>query len=539
MKHTLTITACGLLLASVCAGSNGKLATEQPDVGLNLRLQSAFAGEQDLADQPVFRPALRTLPVVTLAVTGPLDPDHAPLPANDAEQLVFNQCYRTLTYLDGSGAVRPSLAMRWQSFNDHRRWELTLDPEARFWDGAPVTAQTVLASWLATAYRTTASPSPPNPLRWLQPGSDGAKADGTRTIVITLGEPMPDLPAQLAHPALAVRRAAPAGSPWPLGSGPCRPVPTADGLDLVPAFPGATAWDTLRVLEGPVGDRQADLVLTRDEPRPTGMVETILPWDRMYLLICPPTRFGATENERRRWTTDLNPQAWAEQATAGQGRPASDWSFLTDSRRLCPYLRLEVPSWSWPDFNWPGRTASRDRDLVLYPDTDPVAKGLADILAEHAGRPLRPAEDLVGRGPLTAPRRPAGGFKPQALGPSPADFEAALQAGRAGAYILPVKRQWGSGCRQLAGVLGRANWLQDILDDASVADQPLPAGARALNPVDFADPTQAEQAALRLERARVLTPLIVTRGELWSRPGLAGLTLDFQGNLDLTQVGRR
>ncbi len=530
-----------LLLLSGCAGTGTPAADPVPDPPQDIQLADVFADLDEVAAQPAFQPARRRIPVVTLAVAGTIDPGHAPLPAGDAEQLVFHQCYRTLTSIALDGTVQPALAAHWQSFRKHRRWEVTLARDVRFWDGTAVTAQAVLASWQATAYRTTATPSAPDPLRWLQPASGRVRAVGARTLVIDLDETMPDLPAQLAHPALSVRGPTPTGEVWPLGTGPCRPLATAGGWDLVPAFPGAATWDTLRIVTATDWKPDADLVLAppTGAEAPSGMTRVDLPWNRLYLLVCPPSSFGATENERRRWTTDLNPTAWTADLAPGTSREADAWSFLRDRQRLCPYLRLEVPSWNWPDFDWPGRTAARDRDLVLYPQDDPVAQKLAGILADHAARPLRPAEANAGRGPLTPPRRPVGGLRPQALGIDHADFEAALQAGRAGAYVLPVPRWDGSACRQLAGVLGRAPWLQDAADDDAVANQPLPAGARALKPMDYADPTEAEQAGLRLERSRVLTPLIVTRPALQIRPGLRGFGVDFQGNLDLTRVGRR
>ncbi len=529
------------LLLTGCAGAGGSTTAPVPDPPRQIRLDSVYAHEARLSDQAAFRPARRKVSVLTLAVTDTVDPVHVPLPAGDAEQLVFHQCYRSLTQISLDGTVQPALAARWRSFDKHRRWELSLDPEARFWNGDPVTARSVLASWRATEYRTTTTPSAPNPLRWLRPSAGGVRATDQRTLVITLAEPMPDLPAQLAHPALAVRGTTPDGDTWPLGTGPCRPVATSGGWDLVPAFPGSARWDTLRLVTGSALSAPADLVLAApaEGAAPAGMKRVALPWTRLYLLVCPPSSLGVTEEERRRWTTELNPTAWVDDLAPGTAEEAPAWSFFQDHRRLCPYLNLEVPAWDRPDFDWPGRTAARDRDLVLYPQGDPVARRLAGILADHAARPLRPAEAMAGRGPLTPPRVPVAGLRPQALGPPPADFEAALQAGRAGAYVLPMGRWFGSACRQLAAILGRAYWLEEAADDARVNDRPLPAGARALRPMDYADPTRAEQVALRLERSRVLTPLIVTRPDLRIRPHLAGLRVDLQGNLDLTGLGTR
>ncbi len=538
MKNFPALTAL-LLLLTGCAATGGPVTAPVPDPPHRIHLASVFVHEDRLTDQAAFRPATRKVSVMTLAMADPIDPVHVPLPIGDAEQLVFHHCYRSLTTISLDGTMRGALAKSWRSFDKYRRWEFTLDPEARFWNGDPVTARAVLASWRATEYRTTATPSPPNPLRWLRPSGGDIRPMDDHTLVITLTEPMSDLPAQLAHPALAVRGTTPEDEAWPLGTGPCRPVAAAGGWSLVPAFPGAARWDTLRLVDAGAGSPPPDLALASTTDSGRSLIRVALPWSRLYLLVCPPASLGATEEERRRWTTELDPTLWAADLAPRTAEEAPTWSFCRDSQRLCPYLNLEVPAWNWPDFDWPGRTAARDRDLVLYPQDDPVARKLAVILAEHAARPLRPAEAMAGRGPLTPPRRPTAGLEPQALGPSPAEFEAALQAGRAGAYVLPMGRWFGSACRQLAAILGRAYWLEEAADDAQVNDQPLPANARALHPVDYADPTQAEQVALRLERSRVLTPLVVTRPELGIRPGLAGLKVDFQGNVDLTGVGNR
>src|SRR2546426_2341990 len=84
---------------------------------------------------------------VTVALTEPVDPAHAPVPRNDAERLVFAQLYETLIRLDCAGRVLPGLAKAWEGRED--RWVLTLRDDARFWDGAPVTARDVVASWRA------------------------------------------------------------------------------------------------------------------------------------------------------------------------------------------------------------------------------------------------------------------------------------------------------------------------------------------------------------------------------------------------------
>src|SRR5438552_3906532 len=85
---------------------------------------------------------------VTIGLTEPVDPAHAPVPRNDAERLVFPQLYETLLQVDCDGRIVPGLARSWSADEAGRRWTFTLRGDARLWDGSPVTAQDVVASWI-------------------------------------------------------------------------------------------------------------------------------------------------------------------------------------------------------------------------------------------------------------------------------------------------------------------------------------------------------------------------------------------------------
>src|SRR5438477_3560095 len=50
---------------------------------------------------------------VTIGLTEPVDPAHAPVPRNDAERLVFPQLYETLLQVDCEGRIVPGLARSW------------------------------------------------------------------------------------------------------------------------------------------------------------------------------------------------------------------------------------------------------------------------------------------------------------------------------------------------------------------------------------------------------------------------------------------
>src|SRR5439155_174026 len=135
---------------------------------------------------------------VRLAVTDPVDPGHAPLPRNDAERLVFGQLYESLIRVDCQGRPLPGLAAAWEEAPGDR-WAFTLRDNARFWDGAPVSARDVLASWRSHDATLAAS----------------LTVTGDRTFTVAAS----DAPFQrLADQALAVAKPAPGGG-WPIGTG--------------------------------------------------------------------------------------------------------------------------------------------------------------------------------------------------------------------------------------------------------------------------------------------------------------------------------
>jgi len=114
---------------------------------------------------------------VMLAVTDAVDPRHAPLPRNDAERLVFGQLYESLIRVDCQGRALPGLAAAWEQAPGDR-WAFTLRDNARFWDGAPVTARDVVASWRRrfSGWRTRRFRSPS--LRPAAAGRSGPAATG-------------------------------------------------------------------------------------------------------------------------------------------------------------------------------------------------------------------------------------------------------------------------------------------------------------------------------------------------------------------------
>jgi MarR-like DNA-binding transcriptional regulator SgrR of sgrS sRNA len=91
--------------------------------------------------------------------------------------------YDGLTQMDSSGALRPALALTWESDNNNHRWQFRLRPGVRFQDGSPLASTAVVAS--LTVSCGTNCP-------WT-----AVKAVGP-LVVFTGDSPMPNLPALLA-----------------------------------------------------------------------------------------------------------------------------------------------------------------------------------------------------------------------------------------------------------------------------------------------------------------------------------------------------
>ena len=213
---------------------------------------------------------------LTLALPAPrsLDPALAERPE---ELLVAASLFQRLTALGpgGSPPATPALATSWSSDPGLRRWEFTLDPEARFADGTPVQAADVKAAW-ERLVRPGAIPRP-SPHAWLlAPVAGwrelaegrardlaGVRAPDPHTLVVELAQPLADLPLLVAHPALApVPRALAARDPAgfgrrPVGNGPftlAAPYQPGSRVELArnPRYAGEPAYlDRVAILTVP------------------------------------------------------------------------------------------------------------------------------------------------------------------------------------------------------------------------------------------------------------------------------------------------
>jgi len=337
---------------------------------------------------------------ITLAVTDPVDPGHAPLPRNDAERLVFGQLYESLIRVDCQGRPLPGLAGTWdQAPGD--RWGFTLRDNARFWDGAPVTARDVLASWRLHGATLAAS----------------LTVTGDRTFTLPASGPFQ----RLADQALAVTKPAPGGS-WPIGTGrywmtsgdPASPdvlvaqpmARTGQPVVKIATVPASAARDAL--------DGEAGVLIT-DDPAAleyartlAGYVDVPLEWNRTYVLLAP--------GRDKAVVGDLRLESLRE-AVRGDARPA-EWS---------------GPGRFWfTDLEPCGVPAGRDtlgaagrRRRVVYKQSD---RSAADLAARLVGL------GALGRGAVAA-------------GVPASAFESSLRTGGDAAYVLELRRRVYDVCR--------------------------------------------------------------------------------------------
>jgi extracellular solute-binding protein (family 5) len=338
---------------------------------------------------------------VTIALTGPIDPAHAPVPRDDAERVVFAHLYETLIRVDCAGRVLPGLAGSWEQ-HAGRRWTFVLRDDARFWDGAPVTAGDVLARWRATA-----------PLL-----AGTTTAEGDRVLSVT----SPSSAYQLfADPALAVTKPTPGGG-WPIGTGDhwvtnvddtssgflwVRPIPGVGHPVLkITTVAGSGARDAI--------DEGADLLVTSDPAaleyagtRPE-YVEAPLEWNRTYVLLAPARTSLSLAGLR----LESLPQAVRVEARPAEGLSGGRFWFSELEGCSLPPARDTI-------------AARPARRRVVYSQAD---RSAADIAAR-----------LVGSGVL--------GTGAVATGLAPGAFELALQAGDEAAYVVSLRRRVFDSCR--------------------------------------------------------------------------------------------
>lgn len=281
---------------------------------------------------------------LTIALSDPVDPRHAPTPRTDAERVVFRHLYETPVRIDCEGHVVPALAEKWVRDDNGRRWTFRLRDDAQFWDGAPVTAQDVVYGRGGAGYT----------LSILE----------TRVVTVSLARPRDDVPPLLADAALSVTKPAPDSS-WPIGTG--RFWATSGTTTPQEIRAQSSSGDTLVFRLAPGGDARdlldagVDLLVTRDralrdyaatQPR---FAVLALPWDRTYVFVTPEAGGNRYDG--------------LEQAVRAEARRAEGGFWWLDLRG-CGAPPADSP---------PAATGTPRR--ILYSRSDPTARDLAGRLA--------------------------------------------------------------------------------------------------------------------------------------------------------------
>lgn len=129
-----------------------------------------------------------------------------------ASTRVAADLFEGLTRFDAAGKPEAGLAKSWTVSPDGKGWTFTLRKDLRFSDGKPINAD-IFPKALARI-RDEKSGSPHGALFGV---IDAIKAPDASTVVVGLKNPFPELPALLAHPAMAAlpfHRITAAGEKW-------------------------------------------------------------------------------------------------------------------------------------------------------------------------------------------------------------------------------------------------------------------------------------------------------------------------------------
>ena len=437
-------------------------------------------------------------PIRTVALMDAVSGSHAPSPTNASERLLFRQLYETLVRVDCDGRLRPGLAASWRLDQTGRTWIVTLDEQARFSDGTPVTTADIVSSW----------GEPGGVLRWHARGFvESVVPVNARVIGITLRAEGTTSPRVLADAALAIAKRQSAVS-WPLGTTAFQVRAQDAGVVTISPVASRLAGNTraepaepIRFLVAPGADprdsldEQVDLLVSRD-PSVLAYASTLpdftsvpLPWLRTHVLLTPADgrlRQGAPV---RSPLAPATRQALAADAVRGEARGA-EGPFWWEASVGCS---------SWPATRRSPSAARQERDVrarVVFQVSDTVAGDLAERLVG-----LATFDDPNTTG-LLETLFPAGDAPLVSAGLDDAAFEVALASGRDRGYVVGFERRPLDRCQQLRTLAARAGWL--------VRPGGMPGAA--------------------------VVPLVDTRTRAVVRQGRAGLTIDWDGGLVLAGV---
>lgn len=436
---------------------------------------------------------------IVVALQETVQPDHAPVPQNGAERLVFAQLYRTLVRVDCQGRVQPDLAVGWESDAEGRSWRFELDPAASSPEGQEITAPQVASMLAARVAPAVAGgldvggsvPEGPGPVapagdraEWaIPPGIiDSLQATGEFAVVVHLASPRTS-PKLLADPAFAISGPGDVGGGgWPPATGRS----TVLGGALEGVRPGSlilsrgTGSDAGGLVFWPAADVDprdlleagADMLLTADlevvdyARTRARFTSEALPWERAYVL-------AATSRVRElRAGAPLAPPSLdvglleslardAVRATA-RGHAGAGWwrrsqlkgcgSAPEGGRQRPP----PVPS---------GAYGTRGPRRLVYDASDPIARDLAERLVALSGSDAAPARaSLAGIVPDLSD-----GEELVAVGRDETAFRSSLSRGEEFGYLLALPLRVYDACLELERLRRRAEWLSAWeLDPADV-----------------------------------------------------------------------
>ncbi|MBK5264876.1 MAG: peptide ABC transporter substrate-binding protein [Alphaproteobacteria bacterium] len=295
--------------------------------------------------------------------------------------------FEGLTRFDAAGQAVPGLARSWITRRNGLEWHFFLRPGLRFSDGQPINSQL-----FADLFKRLGDDSTTSPHRALFGVIATISATGPNQVRVTLHQPFPDLPALLAHPAMAalpLHRIRQAGDRWTadrpmVASGPYRltrwnlneritlsanprwhdGAPSVPNIDWMPVDDSLTA---LRQFRAGTADTTSDFPanrlpwLRRHMPRAVH----VAPYDGAYYFVFntrkPPfddirIRRALTMAIDRTWIAGPllnigNPPAWGVIPPGMDGlapwRP--DWADWPRSKRLLAAHRLLVAAGYGPD----------------------------------------------------------------------------------------------------------------------------------------------------------------------------------------------
>ena len=336
--------------------------------------------------------------------------------------------FETLVRVDCAGTTVPGLAAHWTRTSDGAT-RFTLTGDARFWNGAPVTARDV-AAVLATDDRV-----------------ESITVESENTLEVRHDED----PALFAAPLLAITMAE-AGSTRRQGTG-VYAIESAAGTmagvrEVFGRARGTGVPPFVRITTGPSVDGRdaldagADVLVTRDPDvlayarRLAAFDIAPLPWNRRYLLVTATA--GASLAVPAGLRESIAGEVVREDARAATGEEAGE------PAEACP-VRPHRPSPSPPT----------GEAVIAYPRDDATAAALAERLAALGASPdnawLATRLGVRGRDRV------------RATGLTAPEFAAALRAGSHVAYVLPIPTRAvpndGNGGCPAQELLERAGWL--------------------------------------------------------------------------------